>query len=57
MCGRYVLFSTPEQLVEAVRRRTGQQRVAMVGEGRGRITTLRPLIRCRCCGCFVGCRL
>ena len=33
MCGRYVLFSTPEQLVEAVRRRTGQQRVAMVGEG------------------------
>ena len=33
MCGRYVLFSTPEQLVGAVRRRTGQQRVAMVGEG------------------------
>lgn len=33
MCGRYVLYSTPEQLVGAVRRRTGQQRVAMVGEG------------------------
>ena len=33
MCGRYVLYSTPEQLVDAVRRRSGQQRVAMVGEG------------------------
>lgn len=32
MCGRYVLFSTPEQLVEGVKLRTGAPSVTLVGD-------------------------
>lgn len=33
MCGRYVLFSTAEQLIDAVKQRTNEPRVVMVGDG------------------------